>query len=277
MPNRLNCNITQATTLTTLSWRFAPVLAALMIATPSGYLFAQVEVPTDLTPVGVFTVRATEFAFTTEAGESPRFIESGGGFLWDNGTGLGGPAIGFDHFLAVPPNSSRPDDAAAYFSQAGIPILDDPDGGTFEFTRWAIDPPSETPPKPEETVEIFGIFSQDGEPVDFNDDGEITMEDEVPLSGFVFSDVPMGRDLIPAFTFDLFDDVSDPLVDHIEYVDTDWSLELVNDTNDFLVAQDIVTVAQADQISTQFVPEPSGGCLAWCATWLGHYCFRRRK
>ena len=191
---------------------------------------AQMEIPTGLTPAGIFTVNPTPGAFTTTASPSARFIESGAGFLWfEDEFRDWGPAIVFNQLLTIEPNENREDvDSEAFFAQNGIGLFDPSEAGfsTATIEEWS----SMT-----ETTIALG-----------------------PLSGIPFSVSPLGRDTIPVFTRDLLPP-DDPTVDHVEYVETDWNQQQVDEAIQFLQNTNLIDDEDAAELARQFFPATTPG------------------
>ena len=201
------------------------IATVLLLSVGGPLAMAQMEIPRGITPAGIFTVKPTSGAFTTTASPSGRFIEAGGGFLWHEDEFRDfGPAIVFNQLLTIPADENREDvDREAFFAQEGIGLLDPDEEGFFtqEIQEWAA---------MTETTIALG-----------------------PLSGIPFSATPLGRDTIPRFTTDLLAP-DNPTVDHIEYVETDWNQQQVDEVIQFLQINEIIDDDGAAELARQFFP-----------------------
>ena len=204
--------------------------AVILMSVVQTAALAQMEIPTGLTPAGVFTVQPTPSAFTTTASPSTRYIESGAGFLWFQDEFRDwGPAIVFNQLLTIEPDENREDvDSEAFFAQDGIGLFDPSEAGFFTATieDWA----SIT-----ETTIALGS-----------------------LVGIPFSASPLGRDTIPRFTRDLLPP-DDPTVDHVEYVETDWNQQQVDEAIQFLQDTNLIDDEGAAELARQFFPATTPG------------------
>ena len=94
------------------------------------------------------------------------------------------------------------------------------------------------------------------------------------LGGFIFSEDPVGRDLIGR----------DGVVDHIEYIASQPDEALVGNTGDFLVNQGLLSKGEARVIevslrehpSAAAVPEPASALLVLMGT-LAVFATARRR
>ena len=175
--------------------------------------------------VGVFTVTPLpEALLTDQAG----LIESGAGFLFEDGT-----AVGCVQFLESPQALIPSDEIGGFLSQDGVLFLDTP--FTFEFTTWELEANG--------TVRIRGLLYGGLFDLPEGFDG-------ASLGGFIFSIDPVQRDLIPFGG-------GDTVPDHVEFIQPQPSAELVADVAEFLVGKGILSQGRASKIVNTMIDLPA--------------------
>lgn len=189
--------------------------------------------------VGVFTVTPLTTAMIADQG----FIESGAGFLFEDGS-----AVGYDQITIAPQTQVPLGEVEDFLSQDGVlPLAADID---FQFASWEL--------RENGTVTLSGTattLTPEGA-AQFEQWGLTSPYSGRFLGGFIFSADPVERDLIGG----------DGIADHVEYIATEPDGQLISDVADFLVANDILSHGKARVIEVSMtdhppqisaVPEPS--------------------
>lgn len=192
------------------TYRLVAVLGLLL-----GQCSSTIADPLKANPVvGVFTVRPLAPALL-----APGFglVESGAGFLFADGT-----AVGFNQIIVTPQTQIPASDVNAFLAGEGVlPLASQL---TVDFSSWEL--------RPNGTVTISGTLTGGG---------IFGLSDPYVgpvMGGFIFSPVPISRDLIGG----------DGVADHVEYIDSDPDKNLITDVGEFLVGQGLLSKGEAKVI-----------------------------